>query len=77
MAKYRVLKPYKDKELGRRLTQADKEVEMTVKRADEVNKTLEEQGFEGPFLERLDGPEKAEKSSKEEVEEELEDNQGD
>ena len=44
MAKFKVLQPYRDKQLDKKLKKND-EVEMTVKRADEV---------EGPFLERTD-----------------------
>ena len=39
MAKYKVVKPYKDLELDKKLKKND-EVEMTVKRADEVEKTF-------------------------------------
>jgi hypothetical protein len=53
MAKFKVLKPYKDLEIGRKL-EKDEEVEMTVKRSEEIAKTLKEKGFEGDFLERLD-----------------------
>ncbi|MDT3959531.1 hypothetical protein [Staphylococcus kloosii] len=51
MAKFKVLKPYKDLELNQDL-KANTEVEMTVKRAEEVEKTLSDSGFNGPFLER-------------------------
>lgn len=53
MAKFKVLKPYKDLELEKDLVKND-EVEMTVKRSDEVEKTLSDKGFNGPFLKRLD-----------------------
>lgn len=53
MAKYKVVKPYKDLELDKKLKKND-EVEMTVKRADEVEKTLSDKGFDGPFLKRSD-----------------------
>lgn len=53
MAKYKVVKPYKDLELDKKLNKND-EVEMTVKRADEVEKTLSDKGFDGPFLKRSD-----------------------
>ncbi|MFI9043347.1 hypothetical protein ACIGHC_03220 [Staphylococcus saprophyticus] len=53
MAKFKVLKPYKDLELEKKLIKNEK-VEMTVKRADEVEKTLSDNGFDGPFLERTD-----------------------
>ncbi|MEB7460972.1 hypothetical protein ACYCKH_11640 [Staphylococcus capitis] len=52
MAKFKVLKPYTDIELNRKLNEND-EVEMTVKRSEEVEKTLSEKGFDGPFLERI------------------------
>ncbi|WP_202914174.1 hypothetical protein [Staphylococcus haemolyticus] len=52
MADYKVLKNYKDKQLGKSLKANDK-VEMTVKRAEEVEKTLSNKGYEGPFLERI------------------------
>lgn len=53
MAEYKVLKPYKDKQLDQDLKKNQK-VEMTVKRADEVESTLKANGFDGPFLERAD-----------------------
>lgn len=53
MAKYKVVKPYNDLELDKKLKKND-EVEMTVKRADEVEETLKANGFDGPFLERTD-----------------------
>lgn len=52
MADYKVLKNYKDKQLGKSLKPNDK-VEMSVKRAEEVEKTLSDKGYEGPFLERI------------------------
>lgn len=52
MANYKVLKNYNDKQLEKSLKAGDK-VEMTVKRADEVEKTLSSNGFKGPFLERV------------------------
>ncbi|MGD3155808.1 hypothetical protein ACMG5R_10025 [Staphylococcus warneri] len=52
MAKFKVLKPYKDLELDKNLKE-NEEVEMTVKRSEEVEKTLSENGFDGPFLERI------------------------
>lgn len=57
MAKFKVLKPYKDLELDQKLKEGE-EVEMTVKRSDEVAKTLKEKGYEGDFLERVDKPKK-------------------
>lgn len=53
MAKFKVVKPYKDLELDKKLKKND-EVEMTVKRADEVESTLKANGFDGPFLKRSD-----------------------
>ena len=53
MAKYTVVKRYKDRDFDPDLKKND-EVEMTVKRADEVEKTLSDNGFDGPFLERTD-----------------------
>lgn len=53
MAKYKVVKSYKDLELDKKLKKND-EVEMTVKRADEVEETLKANGFDGPFLKRSD-----------------------
>lgn len=52
MALYKVKKEYRDLEIGRKLKK-DEEVEMTVKRANEVARVLKEKGFEGDFLERL------------------------
>lgn len=53
MAQFKVLKPYRDKDIGREL-KANEEVEMTVKRANEVADTLKKKGFKGDFLERID-----------------------
>lgn len=53
MAKFKVVKPYNDLELDKKLKKND-EVEMTVKRADEVENTLKTNGFDGPFLKRSD-----------------------
>lgn len=53
MAKFKVVKPYRDKQLDKKLKKND-EVEMTVKRADEVESTLKANGFDGPFLKRSD-----------------------
>ena len=53
MVKFKVVKPYKDLELDRKLKKND-EVEMTVKRAEEVENTLKANGFNGPFLKRTD-----------------------
>lgn len=57
MAKFKVLKPYRDKDLKKKLV-ANDEVEMTVKRADEVHDTLKEKGYDLPFLERVEEKEK-------------------
>lgn len=53
MAKFKVVKAYKDLELDKKLKKND-EVEMTVKRAEEVESTLKANGFDGPFLKRSD-----------------------
>ncbi|KKI52951.1 hypothetical protein UF72_2500 [Staphylococcus equorum subsp. equorum] len=53
MAKFKVLKPYHDLELDKKLKKND-EVEMTVKRSEEVEKTLADKKFDGPFLKRSD-----------------------
>ncbi|MCE4993191.1 hypothetical protein ACUXJ9_001437 [Staphylococcus caledonicus] len=53
MAKFEVKQKYKDVELDKELQVGDK-VEMTVKRSEEVEKTLSDKGFNGPFLKRLD-----------------------
>lgn len=52
MAKFKVLQAYKDKELDKDL-EVNEEVEMTVKPSEEVEKTLSDNGFNGPFLERI------------------------
>ncbi|QJQ71830.1 hypothetical protein [Staphylococcus agnetis] len=52
MALYKVLKSYKDIKLERKLKSGE-DVEMTIKRAEEVEKTLTQKGFKGPFLERI------------------------
>lgn len=71
MALYKVLKPYYDLELGRKLTEEDEEVEMNVSRADDIHEKLKNDGYDGPFLERLDGPEnKKQEDPDEEAEEE-------
>lgn len=59
MALYKVKKEYRDLEIGRKL-KLNEEVEMTVKRANEVTKTLKDNGFEGDFLERLNEEENEE-----------------
>lgn len=53
MAKFEVKQKYKDVELDKEL-QVGEKVEMTVKRSEEVEKTLSDKGFNGPFLKRLD-----------------------
>ncbi|MBU7217610.1 hypothetical protein [Staphylococcus gallinarum] len=53
MAKFKVLKPYEDTQIGKKLKKDD-EVEMTVKRSEEVEKILSDKGFDGPFLKRSD-----------------------
>ena len=57
MAKFKVLKPYKDLEIEKKLIKNAK-VEMTVKRSEEIEKTLSDKGYEGPFLERIDNKDK-------------------
>ncbi|MCH4426178.1 hypothetical protein [Staphylococcus haemolyticus] len=57
MANFKVIQQYNDLEF-KRLLKKNEEVEMTVKRADAVEKTLSEKGYEGPFLERIDNKDK-------------------
>lgn len=71
MAKFKVLKKYHDKELG--LLQVGDEVEMTVKRSDEVGNTLKSQGYEQSFLERIEEVDKEEVKDKKETKEETKD----
>lgn len=52
MAKYKVLKKFRDKET-REVYKENTEIEMTVKRAEEVEKNLD-----GSFLERTDNKDK-------------------
>lgn len=52
MAKYKVLKKFRDKET-KEIYEPNTEIEMTVKRADEVEKNLD-----GSFLVRIDKEEK-------------------
>lgn len=61
MAKYRVLKSFKDIKTGE-IYQQNQEIEMTVKRADEAIKNLNK--YDGKFLERLD--DKKEETEREE-----------
>lgn len=65
MAQFKVLKRYRDLELGKTF-EADDEVEMTVKRAEEIRSALKEKGHEGDFLERLDKPETRDTEGKDE-----------
>ncbi|MEN2467893.1 hypothetical protein [Ornithinibacillus sp. JPR2-1] len=51
MAKYKVLQQFRDKET-KEVYEANQEIEMTVKRADEAIKNLKQ--WEGEFLERID-----------------------
>ena len=53
MAKYKVLKPFRDIETGD-VYEKNQEIEMTVKRADEAAKNLKEHG---EFLKRIDNKE--------------------
>lgn len=64
MAKYKVLKKFRDKET-REVYELNTEIEMTVKRADEVEKNLD-----GSFLERIDNKEQPKEEAKDEVKEE-------
>lgn len=48
-----MLKPYKDLKLGR-WTKVNEEIEMTVKRSEEITETLKRKGFKGKYLERID-----------------------
>lgn len=57
MANFKVKQQYNDLEF-KRVLKKDEEVEMTVKRADAVEKTLSKKGFKGPFLERIDNKDK-------------------
>lgn len=52
MAKYKVLKAFKDKDT-KEVYEKNKEIELTVKRAEEVGSTLGDD-----FLKRTDAPEK-------------------
>lgn len=63
MALYKVNKPYRDLELGK-LLKTGEEVEMTVKRAEEVTKSLKDRGHGDDFLERLDNKKAEEKKEK-------------
>lgn len=57
MAEFKFNKPYKDKELDR-LVNTNERVEMTIKRADEIVKTVRQaKGYEDFEYERLDKPE--------------------
>lgn len=59
MAKFKVLQPYRDLKLNKRLKKND-EVEMTIKRSEEIAETLKRKGFKGDFLERIDNKEEGE-----------------
>ena len=66
MAKYKVLKKFKNLETGE-IYESGQEVELTVKRADEAIKNLKE--WDGEFLERItDKDEEAERIAKEAAE---------
>lgn len=59
MAQVKFNKTYKDLEKDK-IIEAGEEVEMTLKRADEVvNKLKDEEGYEGFEYERLDSPKKS------------------
>lgn len=53
MAKFKVLKEYKDKKLNK-IVKAGEEIDITVKRADEINEALK--SHDGPFVERVEEP---------------------
>lgn len=57
MAKVKFNKPYKDKELNKSIDK-DEEVDMTLKRADEIVKTIKGkfEGYDAFDYERLDKP---------------------
>ena len=55
MAKFKVLKKFKDVHTDE-VYEKNKEIEMTVKRSEEVEKNLDDS-----YLERLDGPDKEDK----------------
>jgi hypothetical protein len=57
MAKYKVLKTFRDK-YTKETYEKGQELDMTVKRADEAIKNLKEYG--GDFLERIDNKEQVE-----------------
>lgn len=62
MAKYKVLKRFRDKET-KEVYEEGQEIEMTVKRADEAAKNLEK--YSHKFLERLDNEKKEVKKQEE------------
>lgn len=70
MAKYKVLKLFRDKET-KEVYQAGQEIEMTVKRADEAAESLKRWG--GEFLERTDNKGDQKESEKQEGEKEKND----
>lgn len=57
MAKYKVLKTFRDK-YTKETYEKDQEIDMTVKRAEEAIRNLKEYG--GDFLERIDNKEQVE-----------------
>lgn len=65
MALVKFNQKYRDLELGR-IVEADEEIEMTLKRADELVETINKQ-VEGFSYERLDEPETRETKDKEET----------
>ena len=71
MAKYRVLLPYKDLKIGRVLAQGEV-VDMPVKRAEEIEKKLSDDGFSGQFLEREKDTPKEAKDAPEDTTEDAE-----
>lgn len=52
MAKYKVVSPFKNKETKKQ-HEANEEIELTVKRADEINKAMKERNVE-LTVERID-----------------------
>lgn len=52
MAKFKVLKNFKDKEQGQSYQVGD-EIDITVKRSEEIESNAKQLGIDGPFLERL------------------------
>ncbi len=52
MAKYKILKEFYDLE-KKKLHSAGNEVDFTVKRAEAIEKILQNKGYEGKFIERI------------------------